>query len=84
LLKQPQYVPMDVVDQVISIFAGTKGYADDVPKEKIPQFEKDLLDYMSATGKAIRDELAETKALSDELSEKLEGAIRDFKAAWSA
>lgn len=84
LLKQPQYVPMDVVDQVISIFAGTKGFTDDVPKEKIPQFERDLLDYMSATGKAIRDELAETKALSDELSEKLESTIRDFKAAWSA
>jgi len=84
LLKQPQCVPMDVVDQVISIFAGTKGFADDVPKERIPQFEKDLLDYMSATGKAIRDELAETKALSDELSEKLQSAIRDFKAAWGA
>ncbi len=82
LLKQPQFVPMDVIDQVISIFAGTKGYLDDVKKSEVPRFERELIEYMQGTGKAVRDALAEKKAFNDELTEKLNGAIRDFKANW--
>src|SRR5690606_15173933 len=43
LLKQPQYQPYETVDQVISIFAGTKGYLDDVPVKQVPAFEKAML-----------------------------------------
>ncbi len=82
LLKQPQFVPMDVIDQVISIFAGTKGYLDDVKKSEVPRFERDLIEYMQGTGKAVRDALAEKKAFNDELTEKLNAVIRDFKANW--
>ncbi len=83
LLKQPQFVPQDVIDQVISIFAGSKGFLDELEKAEIPKFEKALLDYMQGGGKAIRDELAQKKGLDDALSKKLEAAIRDFKASWS-
>ncbi len=84
LLKQPQYVPMDVIDQVISIFAGTKGFCDDVAKDDVPAFETALLEYMAGPGKAIRDEIAASKAISDENSEKLITTIRDFKSGWKA
>ena len=82
LLKQPQFVPMDVIDQVISIFAGAKGFLDDVKKADIPRFERELLDYMQGPGKAVRDELAAKKAFNDDLTKRLEATVRDFKAGW--
>ena len=84
LLKQPQYQPMDVVDQIISIFAGANGYLDDVPLDQVAEFEKGLLEYMQTTGKAVRAELADQKALDDELREKLSNAIADFKKGFAA
>jgi len=82
LLKQPQYVPQNVVDQVISIFAGAKGFLDDVKIEHVKEFERDLLDYFTTAGKQVWDALNEKKALTDDLTPKLESAIRDFKAGW--
>ncbi|MEM8757906.1 MAG: F0F1 ATP synthase subunit alpha [Planctomycetota bacterium] len=82
LLKQPQYVPQEVVDQVISIYAGTKGYLDKVAIKDVPAFEADLLKWFGASGRAIRDELAEKKALDDELVAKLEKALADFASGW--
>src|SRR5262249_38372303 len=61
LLKQPQYVPMNVVDQVISIFAAARGFMDDLPVSAVREFEKGLNEYMKAMGKPVRDELAEKK-----------------------
>lgn len=57
LLKQGQYTPFHVVDQIISIFAGPRGYMDDIPVPSVRAFEKGLLDYMNTVGKPIRDEL---------------------------
>lgn len=84
LLKQPQYVPMDVVEQVISIFAGGKGILDDIAKPDIPKFEKAMLEHIRTTGKPLYDELSQKKALDDTLQTKLLEMIRDFKASWSA
>ena len=84
LLKQPQYVPMDIVDQVISIYAGSKGHLDDIEIANVAAFEKGLLEYMSTTGSAVRDTLAESKALDDDLTEKLNAAIADFKKGFKA
>ena len=84
LLKQPQYVPQNVTDQVISIYAGTKGFLDDIEVTKVPQFEAAMLNTFHGTNKAIWDELAEKKALDDALTAKLEDAIRTFKADWVA
>ena len=80
LLRQPQYVPMDVVDQVISIFAGSKGFLDDVAVKEVAAFEKGLLEYMGGPGKAVRDELVKLKAFDSELEGKLKKAITDYKA----
>jgi F-type H+-transporting ATPase subunit alpha len=82
LLKQPQYVPYHVVDQIISIFAGGKGFMDDVDVKAVPQFERALLDYMHAAGRAVWNELDQKKAIDDDMEKKLSEAISKFKAGW--
>jgi F-type H+-transporting ATPase subunit alpha len=86
LLKQPQYVPMDVIDQVISIFAGTRGFLDDIDIDQVAAFEKGLLEYMQTTGKAIRDELESAQAFDkgDVLEGKLKDAVAEFKMGFTA
>ncbi len=84
LLKQPQYVPMDVIDEVISIYAGTKGFLDDVNTRHVDAFEKGLLEHFRSAAKDVRDELVAKKALNDELTAKLTKAIEAFKAGWKA
>jgi F-type H+/Na+-transporting ATPase subunit alpha len=85
LLKQPQYVPNTVIDQVISIFAGTKGYLDDVSAENIPVFEKALLEYMQGgAGKGVRDELTRLKDIDKAMEAKLGDAIKAFKSTFKA
>ncbi|MFA6046515.1 MAG: F0F1 ATP synthase subunit alpha [Phycisphaerales bacterium] len=82
LLKQPQYVPQPVTDQVISIYAGTKGFLDDVDAADVKQFEKGMLDSFRAGNKAIWEELNTKRALDAELEKKLTSAIQAYKAAF--
>tara|TARA_B100000925_G_scaffold291950_1_gene282783 strand:- start:12192 stop:13700 length:1509 start_codon:yes stop_codon:yes gene_type:complete len=78
LLKQGQYQPMDVVDQVISIFAGTKGLLDSVPTNKIQSVEKSLLEYINSSHSALLDEFRSKKEISTENQEKLTEIITKF------
>jgi F-type H+/Na+-transporting ATPase subunit alpha len=82
LLKQQQYQPFDVTDQVISIFAGVEGYLDDIPEEKVQDFEDKFLAYMKAQGKDLRDQLAKTKDLTEELAQALHEHTKKFKESW--
>ena len=84
LLKQGQYTPFNVVDQVISIFAGTKGYLDDVDVAIVREFEAGLLENFHTVNKPIWDELNQKKALDGELEKKIEGVISAFKTAFIA
>ena len=84
LLKQGQYTPFVVTDQIISIYAGTKGYLDDVPVPQVRAFETGLLDHFKTVAKATRDELDLKKALDGELEKKLEAGIKEFKANFVA
>jgi F-type H+-transporting ATPase subunit alpha len=84
LLKQPQYQPMDVIDQVIQIFSGTRGFLDDVALKDVPAFTGDLLRHFRESAAPLRDELAKKAAFSGELEQKFLQALRDFKAGWSA
>ena len=84
ILKQPQYVPYNVTDQVLSIFAGSKGYMDDVSTANVPKFEKDMLNYFGTTARALREELATKKAIDGDLEKKLNDAYSQFKAGWKA
>ncbi|MCC6322012.1 MAG: F0F1 ATP synthase subunit alpha [Phycisphaerales bacterium] len=81
LLKQPQYVPMNVIDQVISIFAASKGFMDDIDVKHVPQFETGLHEYFTTAGKAVRDQLAEKRDIKA-LDKALTDACAAFKRGW--
>ena len=82
LLKQNQYSPMTVIDQVISIFAGSNGFLDDIPTEKVLDFEKQLLQYVHSNHADIYDTLSKEKKISDETKAALLDAIKQFKASF--
>ncbi len=79
ILKQPQYQPMHVADQVISIFAGTHGYFDDVPVPQVRRAEEELLKFIREKHPDVRNELIETADLSEQLEARLHEAIKEFK-----
>ncbi|SFR87269.1 ATP synthase F1 subcomplex alpha subunit [Agromyces sp. CF514] len=78
LLKQPQYSPYPVEEQVVSIWAGTNGKLDEVPVEDILRFERELLDYLGRNTSVLTD-LRETNVLSDETVSTLESSVDKFK-----
>ena len=78
LLKQPQYSPFPVEDQVVSIWAGTNGKLDEVPVVDILRFERELLDYLARTTKVLTT-LRETNVLDDQTTADLEAAVDKFK-----
>ena len=84
LLKQPQYRPMPAQEQVASIYAATNGYLDDVPVEKVRDFEDAFLSYMRDTKKDILDTIRDKKVLTDELKASMNSAIEQFKQGYKA
>ena len=79
LLKQGQFAPMEAADQVVSIFAASEGYADDVELADIARFEKELLDHVHSSYPEIKDQIMTGKKLSAEQLEKLRSVIAEFK-----
>jgi len=84
LLKQGQYVPMDVIDQVVSVFAGTQGFLDELPVTDVDRFETELHAYMHASHKELLERIRETGKLDDETRAALEGAIGSFASTFKA
>lgn len=82
LLKQPQYVPYQVTDQIISMYAGTKGHLDDVPLNKVAEFEKGMLNYFHGPGRPVWDELNQKRALNADLEKKIQDTLAAFKSTW--
>jgi len=78
LLKQGQYAPMSFEDQVIMVFAGTKGYLDTVPVDKVNEYQEKLLPYINSAHMEIGEELRKTKKLGDKVVKNLEGVLQDF------
>ncbi|QIM17065.1 F0F1 ATP synthase subunit alpha [Leucobacter insecticola] len=79
LLKQPQYTPYPVEEQTVSIWAGTKGFMDDVPVEDILRFEREFLDYLGRNSEALNT-LRTTNVLDDDTVAELEAQIAKFKS----
>ena len=79
LLKQPQYAPMPVEQQVISLYAGTKGYIDDIPVADVTRFEAELLKYMENTAPEIGADIVKNKKITDATEEALKKALANFK-----
>lgn len=80
LLKQGQYVPMNVVEQVIIIFAGSNGYCDNIPVKQLVQFEKELFAYIRMNHPDIISDLETKKAIDAEVKSKLDKVLKEFGA----
>jgi F-type H+-transporting ATPase subunit alpha len=78
LLKQPQFSPLKVEEQVAVIFAGVNGYLDKLPVNQVSKFEQGLLAYMRSEGKAVLDAIRKDKQLSDETRANLKAQIDAF------
>ncbi|MEW4562346.1 F0F1 ATP synthase subunit alpha [Bremerella sp. JC770] len=79
LLKQGQYKPLDVYDQILSIYAGTRGHLDEVPVVDVLRWEAEYLEFAKAKYSQIREKLEETKDLTDEIRDLMETAIAEFQ-----
>src|SRR5687767_4016206 len=79
ILKQPQYEPMPVAEQVAIIFAVTKGYLDDVPLEDVRAFEKSFLEFARNSRPEVLEKIRSHKELTDEVSAALVDAVETFK-----
>jgi F-type H+-transporting ATPase subunit alpha len=84
LLKQGQYKPLSVVEQIISIFAGVRGLVDDIPVKDVQKFESGLLNFMADKHKAVMDKIAEAKKLDDEIEGQVKAAIEEFKGLFKS
>ncbi len=78
LLKQPQYQPLAVQEQVAVIFAGTKGYLDDVALDQVENYEQKLLEALRSSGANILDGIRDEKKITDELEAQLKSFLDDF------
>ncbi len=83
LLKQPQYSPMPVEDQVVSIFAGVNGYLDELPTSDVGRFEGDLLRYVRDKHADILEAIRTEKTISDDTEAKLKAALDGFAKTFS-
>ncbi len=84
ILKQPQYQPMEIEDQVMVIFAGTNGYADGVPLDKMAQWQADLIRYMGSSYPEIGKDILAKKTITDDNRAALTKALDGFRAGWQA
>jgi F-type H+-transporting ATPase subunit alpha len=84
LLKQDQFVPLPVEQQILIIYAGVNGHTDDLPVEAIRAFEQGLYTFVATRYPEITRELAEKAAISDSLREKMDQAIREYKEEFKA
>jgi F-type H+-transporting ATPase subunit alpha len=83
ILKQGQYEPMKVENQVAVIFAVSKGYLDEVPVAKVSEYESGLFDYLEANNKKDLESISVEGIITDELSKNLEKSISDFTKGFS-
>jgi F-type H+/Na+-transporting ATPase subunit alpha len=81
-LNQPQYAPWPVEEQVVAIFAGTRGSLDDIPTDQVPRFQDELREFLRSEG-SVYKEIGESGELSDELTKKIEEQIEKFKNSFN-
>jgi len=79
MLKQPQYQPVPVEKEIVIIFCGTAGYLDDIPREAVQQFERDLFRHMDSVGKGVGQRILKEKRWTPEVEKDVRAMIEDFK-----
>jgi F-type H+-transporting ATPase subunit alpha len=83
VLKQGQYAPMDVEDQVLILFALTNGYLDDIEVKKLQRFEKEYLEFIHGNCADIMADLKKTKDIDEKLEQKIKNALERFKKSFN-
>jgi F-type H+-transporting ATPase subunit alpha len=83
LLKQPQFSPLRIEEQVVSIYAGTKGYLDPLPVDAIARFEKEFLRFMHDSHQPLLDEIRDKKTISEAGEQQLREALEKFSKAFA-
>ncbi|HEY0326499.1 MAG TPA: F0F1 ATP synthase subunit alpha, partial [Allosphingosinicella sp.] len=83
LLKQPQFSPMPMEEQVVSIFAGVNGYLDGVPTEAVTRFEGQLLNHVRSEHGQVLATIRDTGALSDETTASLKEIVGNFAKSFA-
>ena len=79
LLKQGQYKPMLVEEQTLVLFAGTKGYLDEIAINKVLTYQEELLNFARAKYSDLLKKIAQAKALDDELENEIKAVLEEFK-----
>jgi F-type H+/Na+-transporting ATPase subunit alpha len=82
LLKQSQYQPMGVAEQIVSIYAGTRGHLDDIPVAKVREFELGLLAYLRDRKPEVIRKILDVADLTPEVEEMIKSTITSFKATF--
>jgi F-type H+-transporting ATPase subunit alpha len=83
ILKQPQYYPIDVENQVLVIWAATNGYTDDIAVEDVRRFEAELLRFAENSRPGLLQSIREKKTITEDLTADLQQALKDFKDFWN-
>ena len=83
-LKQPQYQPLPLAEEVVVLYAVTNGYVDELPVDSIADFKIRLLNLMRATHDTLLKEITDKKALDDKLEAKLKDALDQFVSSYKA
>jgi F-type H+-transporting ATPase subunit alpha len=83
ILKQPQYEPMSLENQVIVLYAGTQGFADNVPVDRMKKWETDVIRYLSASHPDLGKDITAKKLIAPETEKKLREALEAFKSTWA-
>ncbi len=84
LLKQPQYQPLNVVDQVLVIYAGTRGFLDGLPPADVRKWEKDFLDYVHGSKQELWNRLDERKDIDEEMENEIRATLEAFNKIYHA
>jgi F-type H+-transporting ATPase subunit alpha len=83
ILKQGQYQPMSMEEQVVSIYSAVNGYLDELPKDKVLEFETDFLKFMRSAYADVLNNIKSTGKMDDATEEKLQKAITEFKSTFA-
>jgi len=84
LLKQPQYQPMSLGQQVVVLFSGVRGFVDKYPLEHLKNYESELLSFVEGKYPEFMKEIDEKEEISDELEDKLRNALTEFDSIFAA
>jgi F-type H+-transporting ATPase subunit alpha len=84
ILKQAQYAPFSLMEEVILLFAGTQGYADRIPVDRVRTWENQMLRYMETSYPEIGKSITEKQMITPEMDAKLHEALKAFTASWNA